>query len=97
MWMSPAALQRALDKVTAAAVAGVRCPTNPEIGSDSFLPALARAGAIKIEIYAQNFRVVEIMEGAHRGARTAPRPGDSRAPWRVIYRNTAPQHRAGAV
>ena len=73
-----------------AARTGARCPKKGEIpwGKDH-VAMLARLGHIRIEIYARNWRVVEIMTGPHAGKRTAPAPfpeDGSGKPYRVIAR-----------
>lgn len=78
----------ALAAVTAAAVAGTRCPEQMLVDSKS-LAALAHAGSIKIEIGGRNWRVVHLLRGPHRGKHTALPEGQDGAwrPYLVIDRN----------
>jgi len=77
-----------------AAIKGERCPTADGIArllekrrpGGWIVPLLARRGEIKIEVSGKNWRVVEIMTGAHAGRRTAENP-DGHKPYRVIDRN----------
>jgi hypothetical protein len=80
-------LDAAFDIVCTAAAAGHRCPQNGEHGlASGALPELARAGRIKIYIYPHNYRVILILEGPHRGCRTADAP-TGRHPWKLIDKN----------
>lgn len=45
--------------------------------------ALARSGRIRIELYGRGTRVIEILQGEHMGARTAPSPYGGK-PYRII-------------
>lgn len=70
--------------LVAAAASGDRCPqTNPHgpIHSGS-ITALFEAGRIRSEVYRHNWRVVVILEGEHKGARTAPSSAGG-SPYRV--------------
>jgi hypothetical protein len=64
-----------------AAVAGERCPKSHPTGRGTIKSALvtqlAHAGRIRVEIYFHNWRVIEILEGPHKGRRTqeCPKPG----------------------
>jgi len=76
-----------------AAIAGQRCPVTAREGVPG-LPGhatsvLAREGRIKVEIYAHNWRVVEILDGPHAGARTKPCPHETNGPYRIIGREAA--------
>lgn len=78
-----------------AAIAGARCPVNitmatPDGGLASGVTgALARDGRIRIEVYAKNWRVIEILKGPHAGKRTAPPPfKGSRKPYKIITTET---------
>ncbi len=68
-------LERAYEAILAAALNNERCPENQTRGVDTHLCGeLARAGRIKIEVFARNFRVVTILTGPHAGLKTAPPP-----------------------
>ena len=87
----PADLDRAFKTVEAAALRGERCPLNSKNGvvaglQHGALPALARAGRVRIEVYPHNWRVVEIIAGPHRGRCTARPPNHAWRPYRVIDR-----------
>lgn len=74
--------------IEAAAVAGYRCPEN----NTHDLPykaaqLLCRAGMIRVEIGAHNYRVAELLVGANAGARTAADPTGAK-PWKIIGRAT---------
>lgn len=56
-----------------AAINGARCPTG-DVLDRSNISALAKAGRISIEISGRNWRQVTILEGPHKGKRTAPNP-----------------------
>lgn len=60
----------------AAAAAGERCPQSNPHGpmSSESIAALIEAGRIKSEVYAHNWRVVTILDGPHKGRKTAPPP-----------------------
>lgn len=92
MALTPYILNNVFATLVAAARAGQRCPVTAREGVPG-LPtgatsALARAGKIKVEVYAHNWRVVEILEGPHAGARTAPCPHENRGPYLIIGRET---------
>ncbi len=63
---------------------GQRAPFNDQVkgGSNTFR-ALADKGLIRIEVYALNWRVVEIRKGALAGQRTMEPPSGGR-PYRII-------------
>jgi hypothetical protein len=92
--------QEVLDRVfvllEAAAVKGERCPQHEPHGpltnvENRALPELARAGRIRIELYALNWRVVVISEGPNRGKNTMLAPGKgTRKPYRVIMKGDPP-------
>lgn len=69
-------LDRQFGLIELAARHGERCPQSKPFGpvSPQVTTALARAGRIRIEIYAHNWRVAEILTGRHAGKRTAPTP-----------------------
>jgi hypothetical protein len=53
------------------------------LGTHAAMMRLARAGAVRIEVYGQNWRVITILEGEHAGLSTAPyRPGAK--PYRIV-------------
>lgn len=89
MTSEPAALEAVPALLRAAATAGERCPTDPEIGdhlyglglnypADARPSALAARGLLRSEVYARNWRVVEI-----DGMRTKEPPTGG-APYRII-------------
>ncbi len=73
-----------------AAVAGERCPQTHELRHlhkipEAYRPTqLADMGWVRVEIFALNWRVVEIMIGDHKGARTKEAPSGGQ-PYRVFY------------
>lgn len=61
--------------IHAAAIAGDRAPKNPELnGGSSTVRKLIDLGKIRVEIYAHNWRVFELIDGPDSGARTAEDP-----------------------
>lgn len=86
--------QHLLDKtfaaLEAAAAAGERCPQNYPFGpmKSGHSGALAKAGRIRVEIFHPNWRVVTIMDGPHRGKRTAPAPLGGK-PYKTVYKDHA--------
>jgi hypothetical protein len=82
--MTAPLLDKAFAILEAAAVAGERCPENGTMGLNAgVVPALARAGRIRIAICLHNYRIVTLLSGPHAGKSTAPHP-DGRKPWKVI-------------
>jgi hypothetical protein len=79
--MTPA-LEKCLAIVEAAAAAGERCPRNNSFVRTELIEQLARDGHLLCTVYGDGWRVVEILTGAHAGAKTLPAP-KSRKPWRV--------------
>lgn len=76
--------------IEAAAAKGERCPQSRPHGplNAGSSAALARAGRIRVEIFAHNWRVVTIMEGPHKGKQTMGSPyAGSGKPYRVIYKD----------
>lgn len=84
--------------LTAAAVAGDACPTHRDLENKiqsisgnarrkvslhGLVPELARTGLIKIEVYGRNWRVIEIKQGPHAGARTMA-PSHGGKPYKII-------------
>lgn len=94
-----------LRSIIAAALAGQRCPTNETMENPNgtiwqgATTELARAGHIKIEIYAKNYRVVTILKGPHAGLSTKPYPDRRAKPYKTITTQTvrtyAPTHPLG--
>lgn len=64
-----------------AAAAGARCPTADQGLQTATVSALARAGKIKVQIYALNWRVVTVLVGDHKGKKTAPCPHKNNGPY----------------
>ena len=65
----------AYSKIVAAAIAGDRAPQNTEIaGGAMIVGELVNMGKIKVELYGQNWRVFELLDGPNKGARTAEAP-----------------------
>lgn len=91
--------QGRLDKVFAAlerlACEGKRCPVLHEVvkhpgGSFTLrsdeIPALAKAGRVRVEISGRSWRTVHILTGPHAGKSTKPQP-EGRTPYLVIDSN----------
>jgi hypothetical protein len=74
------ALDTAFAQIERAAIAGARCPTNhsKENPAGTLLggatAALLKEGKIRVEVYAHNWRVIEILDGPNAGKRTQPPP-----------------------
>lgn len=82
----PKQLEATFAALEKAAAEGRRCPENGTFGV-GHVPDLARAGRIRIAVYSRNYRVVTILEGPHKGKRTAPFPGRGK-PYKIIERET---------
>ena len=55
----------------------VRCPFNVDLSNshgNGVVPQLADMGLIQVEVYGNNYRVVEILYGEYKGKRTAEAP-----------------------
>jgi hypothetical protein len=73
------------------AVAALRCPKAGELGLETTLTSeLARSGKIRVHVYPQNYRVVEIADGPHAGKATAPPPNPKWKPYLTIEKDTPP-------
>lgn len=84
---SEQAIRTAWDTVVQAAVEGRRCPMNGHGVNSHTLRALTDRGDIRIKVYPQNWRVVEILTGEHAGKSTEPSPlGGS--PMHIIEKGT---------
>lgn len=74
-----------------AARKGERCPQGWQLGDrNKLVAALARAGRIRVEVWAHNWRVVEIAEGPHKGKRTLKAPCGIK-PYVVIDKESKPE------
>ncbi len=80
-----------------AAVAGERCPLNGTHGVTKYaVLALAKAGRIRIDIYAHNWRVVTILTGPNAGKTTAKPLLNTRHPYVTVTKEGTirrPSHR----
>ncbi len=87
---SPVTYLRMFQVLIDAAVAGDRCPMLQQMVDIHKIPGgyavnrLVDLGWIKSEIYMHNWRVVEIMVGEHKGARTQEHP-DKRRPYKTFF------------
>lgn len=92
--------EEAFALIESAAAAGERCPQSGIYGhsalTSTVTTALANAGRIRIEIYAWNFRVAEILTGPHAGKRTAASPTGQK-PWKIIDANGTRTRRGGGA
>lgn len=80
----------AFRQIVEAAKAGWRAPQLEDFDIKNVpqaLRELTQRGEIRIELYALNWRVIEILTGEHKGLRTAERPGRRSKPWKVIDAN----------
>lgn len=88
MALSQQQLDDAFATLVVAAIAGQRCPVAAREGvlglPSGVTGKLARDGKIKVEVYAKNYRVVEILVGPHAGKRTKAPPSIDWKPYRVI-------------
>lgn len=79
-----------------AALRGDRCPTLDQlryvhkISTTYRLTPLCDLGWIRMEVYSGNWRIVEIMTGPHKGARTEEHPNKS-LPYKTWYNPGAEQ------
>ena len=83
--------QEVLDFVIECAVTGRRAPTLDELqhkwwrkGANDALRRLFHANVLICEVYAHNWRVIEVNVGEHRGKRTQERPGRRSKPYMVV-------------
>lgn len=73
-----------------AAIKGDRCPTNISMDNpdgtlrSGITSALLKEGRIKIEVYAHNWRVVEISIGPNAGKRTKAPPNEKLKPYLTL-------------
>lgn len=79
--------EKAYEAILSAAVAGTRCPQDsregvPGLPTGAIAP-LVRAGRLRIEVYAKNWRVAEILQGPHAGARTQEPPFRHSGPYLI--------------
>lgn len=85
-----AILDRDFKLIEEAATKGERCPQTQPHGplQHASSGSLARAGRIRIEIFAHNWRVATIMQGPHKGKQTLRSPyKGTQKPYRVIYKD----------
>jgi len=78
-----------------AALRGERAPTN-QTGENpagtlrsGITTELLKQGRIKVEIYALNWRVIEILTGPHAGERTKGPPNPSWQPYKILPKPVA--------
>lgn len=73
-----------------AAVLGARAPTNWSMDNPTgVLPsgvtsALVKEGRVRIEVYAKNWRVIEILKGPNAGKRTMECPYNGAKPYKIV-------------
>lgn len=84
--MSDVGRSETLRLIVEAARAGWRCPDRDRL-SPTYVDQLIERGDIKVEIYAGNWRVIEVLTGEYKSVRTAARPGGKGPPWKVIDAN----------
>lgn len=99
--LSTEVLDRTFELLEGIAAAGNRCPMSAREGREG-LPVgstlvLARAGRIKIEIFARNFRRVEILTGPHAGKKTAAPPAHYGPPYKIVGTETVTNTHASKV
>ncbi|KKL95774.1 hypothetical protein LCGC14_1851170 [marine sediment metagenome] len=71
------------DIIVKRALAGERAPQTGEYKSlPPIIKVLAKQGRIKVEVYAHNWRVIEILKGSNAGVRTKE-PSGPGAPYLV--------------
>lgn len=91
----PATLDAVFALLVECAVAKKRCPQNTTIadhvagrglhrGNGVSITILADQGRICVEVYTHNWRVVEIRQGPHTGARTEECPHKNNGPYIVF-------------
>jgi len=92
------AMEKVFNIVVKTALAGDRCPTNGEFLSDHGICAagvrimdLAMCGRVKNEVWAKNWRIIEITSGEHKGARTAESPFVGDKPTKTYHRKAEEQ------
>lgn len=89
MSLSRIQLANVFATIVDAAVKGERAPQNDVLPTGA-TSQLARAGYIKVEVYAHNWRVIEIRSGEHKGKRTqaTPHKGEGK-PYKVVEAGSA--------
>ena len=81
-------LDDAFNALVKAAIDGKRCPMVAQLKQIAKMPTksplllLAQRGKIWVGVYGHNFTVVEILEGPHKGARTAEPTIGTRRPYK---------------
>lgn len=87
--ISDAEIERGFAEIVRCALAGERAPTNCTMDNPNgtlragLTSELVRRRRIRVEVYAKNWRVIEIIQGEHTGRRTKEEP-NGRQPYRVI-------------
>lgn len=87
MTLAPERVSQTFTMVLAAALEGRRCPENYELPVMLGITELCRQGRVKVYISGNNYRQLEILEGPHTGAKTAPNPKGHRV-WKIIGKIT---------
>lgn len=87
MTLAPEKVSQTYALVLAAALDGRRCPENHDLPVMLGINELCRQGRIKVYISGNNYRQVEILDGPHAGAKTAPNPKGHRV-WKIIGKIT---------
>ena len=83
-------IQEGFAAIERAALKDERCPTNISMENPAgtlrsgITTALVKEGKIRIEVYAQNYRVIEILTGPNAGKRTKAPPNKAWKPYRVL-------------
>jgi hypothetical protein len=75
------------ERIIKAALANERCPVTARDFPTTIVSELARAGKIKVEVFAHNWRRITILEGEHKGKATAPPKIGSGKPYLTIDAN----------
>lgn len=83
MTIAPEKISQTFTMVLAAALEGRRCPENWYLPAMLGINELCRQGRVKVYISGQNYRQVEILDGPHAGAKTAPNHKGHRI-WKAI-------------
>lgn len=91
--LSSAAVEDGFQQIEHAALNGLRCPINKTHGYGTLrmgvTSELVKQGRIRVEVYAHNWRVIEITSGPNAGKRTAPPPYKDWKPYKIYGWTTA--------
>lgn len=92
MPLSSNEIEQGYAEILKAALGNQRCPTTKSVDNPAgklksgITTKLLAAGRIRVEIYAHNYRVIEIVGGPNAGARTRAPDNKRWKPYKVLPR-----------